>query len=235
MFQNVKPIRISDQIATQIRHLLLEGKLKPGERLPTESELAEKFGASRASVREALSALESEGLVERRKNGGTVLRRFSLNRVLSDVEFPRKLDRELFFDLVEARELLEIQIVELATKRADQIDLNRIERALEIMQEDISMNRNGIESDILFHQCLAAATKNQVLTGLSRSIGHMMQKTRARTLAVPGRLNECLNEHQAIYEAVAEHNAELARRLIKAHLSQVRLIMDELDLEKGEP
>lgn len=234
MFQNVKTIRVSDQIATQIRRLLLEGKLKPGQRLPTESELAEKFGASRASVREALSALESEGLLERRKNGGTFLRRFSLNRVLSAVEFPRKLDRELFADLVEARQMLEIQIVELAALRADHQDLQRIERALEIMGEDLAAHRSGLEADILFHQCLAAATKNQVLTGLSRSIGRMMQKTRARTLDVPGRLAQCLKEHREIYEAVRDHDSERGRRLIKEHLALVRQILDELDFEKGE-
>ncbi len=234
MFENVKTIRISDQIASQIRNLLLEGKLKPGDRLPTESELTEKFGASRASVREALSALESEGLVERRKNGGTFLRRLSLNRVLNAVEIPRKLDYELFTDLVEARQMLEVQIVELAAARAEDIDLHRIERTLEMMREDIAANRSGIESDILFHQCLAAATKNQVLTGLSRSMGRMMQKTRARTLDVPGRLAECLKEHRDIFEAVRDHDAARGCRLIKEHLALVRQIIDVIDIEKGE-
>ncbi|MDI6711071.1 MAG: FadR/GntR family transcriptional regulator [Bacillota bacterium] len=235
MFESVKATRISDQIVAQLRRLVLEGKLKPGQRLPTETELAEKFEVSRASVREALSVLESEGLVERRKNEGTFLRRYSLNRVLSAVEFPRKLDHELFADLVEAREKLELQIVELAAQRADDLDLLRIERTLEMMEKDLAAGRSGIEADILFHQCLAAATKNQVLAGLVRSIGRMMQETRARTLVVPGRLAACLEEHRAIYEAVRDHDAERGCRLIQEHLNRVREILTRLDREmKGE-
>ncbi|MFZ5900522.1 MAG: FadR/GntR family transcriptional regulator [Bacillota bacterium] len=235
MFQNVKATRVSDQIVAQLRRLLLEGRLKPGQRLPTETELAEKFAVSRASVREALSVLESEGLVERRKNGGTFLRRYSLHRVLSAVEFPKKLDREMFFDLVEAREKLELQIVELAAARADDLDLLSIRRTLEMMEQDIAAGRSGIEADILFHQRLAVATKNQVLAGLARSIGQMMKETRARTLRVPGRLAACLAEHRAIYEAVRDGDAARGSRLLREHLARVREILAELEFEaKGE-
>jgi len=235
VFKSVKATRLSDQIVAQLRRLILEGKLQPGQRLPTETELAEKLAVSRASVREALSVLESEGLVERRKNEGTFLRRYSLQRVLNSVEFPRKMDHELFADLVEAREKLELQIVELAAKRADELDLLRIERTLEMMEKDLAAGRSGVEADILFHQCLATATKNQVLAGLVRSIGRMMQDTRVRTLLVPGRLAACLAEHRAIYEAVRDHDAERGRRLIREHFERVREILAGLDREvKGE-
>ena len=228
VFESVKVTRLSDQIVTQLHRLILEGKLRPGQRLPTETELAEKLAVSRASVREALSVLESQGVVERRKNG-TFLRRYSLKRVLDAVEFPRRLDRELFADLVEAREKLELQIVELAAARADELDLLRIERTLAMMEEDLAAGRNGIESDILFHQCLGIATKNQVLAGIARSIGRMMQDTRARTLSIPGRLAACLQEHRAIYEAVRDRDAARGRRLLQEHLDRVREILSSLD------
>lgn len=235
MFETVKSIRVSDQIASQIRRLILESKIKPGDRLAKETELAAKFGVSRASVREALSVLESEGIVERRKNGGTFFRKYSLNKVLDSFEFPRKLDHEVFEDLVEVREKLELQIVELAAKRATELDILRLERTLELMQEDIETGGNGIEADILFHQCLAVATQNQVLAGVAQSIGRVMQETRILTLRVPGRLEECFEEHKAIYRAVCNRDVEQGCQLIKEHLLRVRLILAEIETaKKGE-
>ena len=234
MFENIKTIRISDQIATQIRHRLLEGKLKTGEKLSTEFELAEQFGVSRASVREALKALEAEGLVERRKNGGTFVRRYSLSRILDSVEFPRKMDHELFADMVEAREKLELQVVELAAQRADVADFLRLEKTLEMMEGDLAAGRSGIQADILFHQCLAGATKNHFLAGLVRSIGQNMKETRERTLTVPGRLSECLQEHRLIYQAVRYGDAELGCRLIQEHLSKVRQTLEILNTTTRE-
>jgi len=228
VFESVKTTRISDQIAAQVRRLLLEGKLTPGQRLPTENELAEQFAVSRTSVREALSVLESEGLVERHKNGGTFMRKYSLKQVLSSFQFPPKMDHELFADLVEVREWLEVQIVKLASERAEDEDLLRIQRTLEMMEQDIAAGNSGVESDVLFHQCLAIATKNQILAGLVLSIGQMMKDTRARTLSVPGRLEACLAEHKAIYEAVREHDTERGCRLIREHLAIVREILNTL-------
>lgn len=228
MFENVKAQRISDQIAAQVRRLLLEGKLTPGQRLPTETELAEQFDVSRASVREALSILESEGLVERHKNGGTFMRKYSLKRVLGSFQFPQKMDHELFADLIEVREWLEVQIVKLASERAEEEDFLRLRRTLEMMEQDLVAGNSGVESDILFHQCLAVATKNQILAGLVLSIGQLMKETRTRTLSVPGRLEACLEEHRAIYEAVLEHDSARGCRLIQEHLAKVREILNVL-------
>lgn len=225
MFETVKPTRISDQILAQLRRLILEGKIKPGERLPAETELAKKFGVSRASLREALTVLESEELVERRKNGGTFLRQYSLKEVLDAVEIPSKLDNELFADFIEARERIELQIVELAALRADDVNLLCIERTIELMEQDIAEGLSGVEADILFHQCLGVATKNQILAGMVRSIENLMQETRSKTLSYEGRLKECLKEHKAIFEAIRDHDAERGVAVMKDHLAKVRDIM----------
>ncbi len=234
MFKCIKPTRVSDQIVEQINRLLLKGKLEPGQRLPSEAELAEKFGVSRATVREALSALESDGVVERSKNG-TFIRRYSIHRILDAVDFPRKLDHELFADLLEARMKLELQIIDLACQRADEVDLLKIELALGLMEKDLLSGQVKVESDIMFHQCLAVATKNQVLAGLARSIGQMLKDMRSKTLLVPGRLSVCLQEHRAIYEAIKNRDSELGCKLIQEHLEAVQGILDSLHLEtRGE-
>lgn len=229
VFETIKPNRISDQIASQLRQLITAGKLLPGERLPTEPELAKRFSVSRASVREALFLLESEGLVERKKNGGTFIRRYSLTRLLAAVEFPAKMDKELFADLVESRERLELQAVELATYRADEMDFLRLERALEMMEQALQDGNDGVEADILFHQCIAVATKNQILAGLIRSIEKMMQETRSQTLSVPGRMEVCINEHRAIYEAILNRDAPRGMKLMQEHLIKVQEILKTLN------
>lgn len=234
MFKSIKQPRVSDQIVDQINKLLLTRALQPGQRLPTETELAEEFGVSRSAVREAFSALEFQGVIERRKNG-TFLREYSLSRILDTVELPQKLDHELFADLIEARIKLELQIIDLACERADETDLLRMESALSLMEEELLTGESGIDADIFFHQCLAAATKNQVLAGLGRSIGRMLKDTRMKTLQAPGRLAECLKEHRSIYEAVKRHDVEAGRRLIQEHLKVVKDIHSDMKLEtRGE-
>ncbi len=229
MFKTIKQPRVSDQIVDQIHRLLLTRTLQPGQRLPTEAEMAEEFGVSRSAVREAFSALEIQGIIERRKNG-TFLRQYSLNRILDTVEFPQKLDHELFADLIEARVKLEQQIIDLACERVDETDLLRMESTLSLMEDDLLSGKSGVDADILFHQCLAAATKNQVLAGLGRSIGKMLKDTRMKTLQAPGRLAACLEEHRAIYEAVKRQDSETGRRLIEEHLTVVKDIHSGLNL-----
>lgn len=161
MFQNIKSIRVSDQIVSQIQVQIVEGQLAEGQKLPNEQDLAQQFGVSRASVREALSMLESKGVVERHKNGGTFLCKYCLEKILAAIDIPRKLDSELFEDLYEAREILEIRVAELACERADELDFMKIEKTLDMMQTSLEKGDSGIKADILFHQCIAMATKNQ--------------------------------------------------------------------------
>jgi len=235
MFKNIKQPRVSDQIVDQIHNLLLTRALKPGQRLPTETELADEFGVSRSTVREAFSVLEVQGVIERRKNG-TFLRKYSLNRILDAVELPRKMDHELFADLIEARIHLELQVIDLACKRVEETDLLRMETAIQMMEDDLVAGRSGVEADIFFHQCLAVATKNQVLAGIGRSFGQMLKETRMKTLQAPGRLAECLKEHRQIYEAVKNHDTDTARILIQEHLKVVRNILLDMkpDTRSGE-
>lgn len=233
MFQNIKSMRVSDQIVGQIQVQIMEGKLAEGEKLPSEPELAQQFGVSRASVREALSMLESKGVVERHKNGGTFLCKYCLEKILAAIDIPRKLDSELFEDLYEAREIIEIKVAELACERADELDFIKIEKTLGMMRESIEKGDSGIKSDILFHQCIAMATKNQVIAGIIRSLNTMLEDMRVKTLAYPGRLEKCLEEHSAIYLAIRSRDAKLCSELMEKHFGAVANIRRELNSKGG--
>lgn len=233
MFQNIKTIRVSDQIANQIQVLIVEGELAEGQKLPNEQELAQQFGVSRASVREALSMLESKGVVERHKNGGTFLCKYCLEKILAAIDIPRKLDNELFEDLYEAREILEIRVAGLACERADELDFIKIEKTLDMMQRSLERGDSGIQADILFHQCVAMATKNQVIAGIVRNLGSMLEDMRVQTLAYPGRLEACLNEHRAIYRAIRERDPKRCTELMIKHFDAVADIRSDLNRKGG--
>lgn len=233
LFQNIRTIRVSDQIVNQIQAQIVEGKLAEGQKLPNEQALASQFGVSRASVREALSMLESKGVVERHKNGGTFLCKYCLEKILAAIDIPRKLDSELFEDLYEARELLEIRVAGLACERADELDFAKIEKTLAMMQASLEKGDSGIKADILFHQCIAMATKNQVIAGIVRSLGTMLEDMRVKTLAYPGRLEACLKEHRAIYRAIRERDPERCSELMKQHFGAVADIRNDLNRKGG--
>lgn len=231
MFQNIRAMRVSDQIVNQIQCQIMEGKLNEGQKLPNETELSQQFGVSRAPVREALSMLESKGVVERHKNGGTFLCKFCLEKILAAIDIPHKPDSEMFEDLYETREIFEIKVAELACQRADELDFIKIEKTIDMMQTSLENGDSGIKSDILFHQCIAMATKNQVIAGIVRSLGTTMEDMRIKTLAYPGRLAKCLEEHKNIYLAIKDRDSELCCELMRKHFGAVAAIRSALNSE----
>lgn len=210
-------MRVSDQIVSQIQHMIVEGKLSVGQRLPNETELSRQFGVSRTSVREALSILESEGVVERHKNGGTFLCKCSLEKILSAVDIPHECDSELFGDLKETRAVVESRIGELACRRADRLDLEKIARALDLMRQSVGRGESGRKADLLFHQCIAMASKNQVLAGIARSLGIAEEKIAAEIAPGSAVRPESPEEHRAIYEAIRDRDPEKCSALIQKH------------------
>jgi GntR family transcriptional repressor for pyruvate dehydrogenase complex len=229
MFKNIKVHRISDEISFQIKQLVLKNELKSGDRLPTELELAEMFSVSRTAVREALFSLEAQGLIERKKSGGTVIKRFNSAKIFESIVFAPKSDLEMFADFMETRSVLEAHVVVLAIERGLPKDFELVQQSLENLETEILQGGNGVASDVLFHQSLAACTHNQVLITLITSISDMLRVNREQTLQYPGRLLECLKEHKAIFAAIRERETAEAQRLIRLHLDNALKIAYQLD------
>lgn len=221
MFKNIKTSRVSDKIVAQIKQLVLEEKLKAGDKLPPEPELAEQFSVSRTSVREALSILESQGIVERKKSEGTIIKHFSVIKVFESIILSPKSDLEMFLDLMEARKLVEVNLLRSVVDRCEPEGAHRVEMALKMMEKEILNGYTGVDSDILFHLNLAACANNQVLISIVKSISDMLTETRSKTLQVPGRLIICLEEHRLIWEAVQNKDLKLAQERMLEHLNCV--------------
>jgi DNA-binding FadR family transcriptional regulator len=206
--------QVADLLAADIR----AGRLVPGERLPSERDLARRLEVGRASVREAIAALQVAGLVETRPGSGTF--------VAATPDEVREVHDSSPSDLLEARAMFEPQVARLAAQRGRPDE--EIEALLAMMEDATGDVWN--DCDRRFHQRIAALTGNPVVLDLADRIAAVMdeplwQRLRDDSIAVPGRTTLHLAEHRMIYEAIAEGDADAAELYASQHIRRVRRYM----------
>lgn len=219
--KKIKYHRVYEDVIEQIEQIIFEGNLAPGDLLPTERELAQQFGISRGTLREAFRILEREGLIETRPGGG----RFVSEQVHSSRDRSRLMDnieRATIMELLEARELFEVGIVELAALKATESDLLEIRHALEAWGKTEGDSDEPVDSDQAFHLALAKATHNIVLISMTELHMGLLQKTKNKTISLPNRGGEIYEEHLAIYEAIQSRDPGKAKEALLAHLRKVK-------------
>ncbi|GAB2723578.1 FadR/GntR family transcriptional regulator [Paenibacillus thermoaerophilus] len=219
--KKIKYHRVYEDVIEQIENLILEGNLAPGDVLPTERELAQAFGISRGTLREAFRILEREGLIETRPGGGRFLSK-NLNKAEDKSRIIENIERATIIELLEAREIFETGIVELAAKRATEPDILEIAAALEKWGKIDSDSDDPTSPDQAFHLSIAKATHNVVLVNLIDLHMDLLQKTMRKTVDIPGRKEEVYKEHFNIFQAIKEKNPAKAREAILYHLQQVK-------------
>jgi DNA-binding FadR family transcriptional regulator len=211
------------QIAEQLREAILEGALAAGEPLPTERELAESFGASRASIREALRALEAQGLIVggSAPSPATVAREFDRSAREALVSLLR-LNRVELADLIEFRCLLETAALRTAARRRDRTRLEEARAALALMQApEISIEAFD-EADVRFHVSLVRASGNEamhlVMLALRDPVArHLLEALRSDSDG-RGTLLRLTREHSRILEAVENGDGDRAAGLVERHI-----------------
>ena len=222
MLKPIKTRKIYEQIVDQIGQLVAGGQLKPGDRLPSERELVERFQVSRASIREAISALEMMGLIEVRSGEGTYIREVNIDSVVAPLAWMLFIEKDSDLELYEARKVLEVQAAGLAAERAEEDEISDMFKALEIMRIDLQKQLLGEEADHHFHYAIAKATHNKILFRLMNTISDTMQKTlkssRSKLYEDTSSPERLYHEHLLIYEAIKNHDAESAQKLMLAHL-----------------
>ena len=187
---NVTPIkstRIYQEIARQVKSMIAEGRLKGGDRLPPERDLADKFVVSRTSVREALRALESLGLVEIRPGEGTFVREASIESLVEPLALLMVSQREAIAELFEARRVLEPSLAALAAERATPEEIQEMERILDEQAREVAANRTGLAQDAQFHAAIGAAAHNRAITRITHAIMDLLTQSREESLNTPGR------------------------------------------------
>ncbi len=220
MLKAVKQKRIYQDIVAQIQRLLADGRLRPGFQLPSERELSELFQVSRASVREALRALESMGFIEIRSGEGTYVAS-TVESLLSPLAFSIRQQRDGLREIFEARRIVESEIAALAAERANPSEVQHLEAILKEQARQIAKGETGVEADSAFHSTLAQAAKNKVFLRLNEAMVESLHEIRERSLQTDGRPARSLAGHRKILKAIRARNPAKARKAMLEHLEAI--------------
>jgi GntR family transcriptional repressor for pyruvate dehydrogenase complex len=222
LFQPLQRSRLYERIVTRIQDLIAERHLAPGERLPGERELAEALSVSRQSVREALKILDYLGIAAVRPGEGTFVATTPPTPRDPSV-YNRLTDRAFLLELVEARRLLEEQIVDLAVRRRTQEDLRAMEKFLAAREAELASGQHDVAGDLAFHELVAEATGNDVLLSVVRHLNEMWVQVREKTGRAHLSPHKALRFHRQLLTALWRRQPAQARRTIRRHLDQLRV------------
>ena len=222
MFQRVHVGRVSEEVVKQVQEAIFSGELAPGDRLPPERELAEQFGLSRMSVRDALRRLESSGLVEVKvgSNGGAFIREPNFDPLRETLSSMLRWKKANILELVETRKIVETAVAGLAAQRANKEDLREMREAIEAAQRALSSGQpNYGPHSVKFHAALAKAAKNHILSLTVRSFRGLFSDVLEKLLPTADMAKRAIADHWELYKAIEAHDGERARELMAQHLA----------------
>lgn len=240
-FPNVEAIRrepIAAEIARRLVDYLLSGGVEPGARIPSERQLAEAFGVGRSAVREAIAALSLIGLIEVRHGDGTYLKRPDSPLLPQVVEWGLLLGEQRTTDLVEARQMIEVDIAGLAAQRRTEEDIADLAQILDRMKQesrDAAEASAFVDADVAFHLRLAETARNSALRDVLSSIQALLRAWIGRVIA-EGYRELSYNEHVPIFAAVKARDARAAEAAMAAHMhSAADRLQAALERERPSP
>lgn len=217
--------KVYSEVASQIHRLIAEGRLKPGDRLPPERELAEMFGVSRSSVRDAIRVLEMRGLVEPKHGEGTLVRQVPLDAIVSPLADVLSASKDLTADLFDMRKILEPPVARAAALRATREDVAALEDILARQTQRVQAGEVAIAEDNEFHYRIATAAKNRVVLRVIDVVMELLRESRVRWLQGPGRAKSSLAGHRRILDAIRRRDPDGAAEAMRAHIEEIETIL----------
>ncbi len=226
--QPVRRTNLSAAIADRIAEQIGLGKLQPGSRLQSERELSDLVGVGRSSVREAIKALESRGLVEGRQGEGRFVRAQDLTGLVRTLSGPISVTEREVRQLYEVRGIVEPGMAALAASRASSKAIGAARRLLDKHEERVTAGKYGGADDTLFHMKLAAMADNPLLERLLQGILDILHARREPALRSAQGLRISLAGHWDIVRAIELHDAEAAHAAMLTHLHRARQLAVDL-------
>jgi GntR family transcriptional repressor for pyruvate dehydrogenase complex len=228
---------LRDRAADQILDMLISGGLHQGERLPPERELCVRLNVSRTVVREALNLLEARGLISIEHGRGAVVSGGNIGAVRDTLELLLRVRPKALWELLEIRNILEVEIAGLAAERAGEEDVSAMRIQLERMLASIDAPEGYIDADVEFHSLLARGARNEVLLTMLEPVVDLLRASRQVSASRrPGSALRAVGEHEEILRRVEVGDAEGARREMRAHLSNtardIEAVLGEGALER---
>jgi GntR family transcriptional regulator, transcriptional repressor for pyruvate dehydrogenase complex len=223
-FEVIRKNKVYEEVARQIERLILT-KLHPGDKLPSERELAEQLRVSRSSIRDAIRSLELVGLVEPRQGAGTVVREISTDSVVNPLSNILVRQQQLVTELLDFRKMLEPPLAARAATHAAPEEISEMEEILVHQEQKLTAGDLAIEEDSEFHYNIALASGNSVVLKVLDVLMDLLRETRERSMQVEGRPQKSLAGHRRILAAIKRHDAEAAKAAMRRHIEDVEEIV----------
>jgi GntR family transcriptional repressor for pyruvate dehydrogenase complex len=218
---------LPDRIAERLVSLIAERKLCPGDKLPSERDLAAMMQVSRPSLREALRALAMMKIVEIRHGSGTFVASLRPERLVEHFDFVFSLDDSTYTQALAARAILEPSLAAAAAQNATDDELAAIGACLERAVMSVHDPKLFLEVDHELHQLITAAVHNQIITRFMSTLGRLGLASRMRTVALKGVREQSLQDHQAIVEALLRRDPEVAASMMQKHIKNISKSLNE--------
>lgn len=235
MFNSIRPTKVSDEIVSQVKRLIIDGKLKPGDRLPPERELIKQFGVSRPSLREALNALVTMGFLEIRQAKRTFVRSVASKLIEDPLALVLKADTQKIFDLIEVRKAIETWAAYQAARKASKEDLQQLDTIISEMQKAFEEGRSWEKQDADFHLAIAKATHNTIHMHIMSGIYDLLRESMARIYIDREQVKKLMKHHHQIFVAIKNRSPEKARDKTLDHLNYVEAEVKKATLRERNP
>jgi len=218
---------LSHAIADDLRADIEAGRYQPGDRLPTERGLMERFGVGRSAVREAVQSMVAMGILDVRPGVGAIVIGVGAQEALDGEMISALLEDKAIDDLYDFRELLESEAAARAAVRATPAEVALIDAAFERIRTAVEAGQSSYQADVDFHRAVVAASENVIYLQVLDTIADLLTTLRHQTALVPGAAKRAVVQHEAICRAIANRDPEAARRASVEHIADGRAAIAE--------
>lgn len=232
LIQPIRKTRIAEEIADRIRLLILDRTFPAGRPLPAERQLAERFGVSRGSIRDAFRTLETIGLLVTRHGQGTFPQELDVDRLVAPLASVLSYRHDLQDELLDVRRMFEPAVARVAAARVSDEDLADLQRVLDVQRKKLKTGRSAIVEDTAFHAILARATRNRVVVSIMATLNDLLVESRKLTLKQKGRPLRSIEGHEAVVAALRRRDAGAAADAMRAHIDQIADLLQHASADR---
>ena len=227
LIEPIRKTRVAEEIADRIRVLILDGTFPPGRPLPAERQLAERFGVSRGSIRDAFRTLETIGLLVTRHGQGTFPQELDVERLVAPLASVLSYRHDLQDELLDVRRMFEPAVARVAATRVTGEDLADLQRILDAQRKKLKAGRSTLVEDTAFHAALARATRNRVVVSIMATLNDLLVESRKLTLKQKGRPRRSILGHEAVVAALQQRDADAAGDAMREHIDQIANLLQQ--------
>lgn len=239
MFNSISSKKVYEQVIEQIQERILNGEIKKGDKLPSERELSEQMNVSRTSIREAIRVLETMGVIESKQGEGNFICINIEKSLIEPLSMIFKLNDGTWQNVLEFRELLELQTVKIAAIRATDKECMELKNIIDEMKEETNITYNSkaiVLLDQKFHNKLATISRNYLIESLftmsSKLFEVFIEEAREKIISTYWSKEVLFEKHNDIYEAIKDKNPDLAYEKMKDHMETIRKSYLEIKLKE---